>query len=118
MVTQRGIEANTAQLRAVLESSARASRKGVQQLLGRLAALGQFISQFIDRLKPFFDTLKGANRAGWNEECDDALTAIKQYLAEPPVLASLKAGKTLFVYLAILDVSMSATLFKEDENKK
>ena len=101
-----------------MESSAPASRKGVQQLTGWSASLGRFISRFTDRLKSFFATLKGANLAGWNEECDEALTAIKQYLAEPPILISPEAGKTLFVYLAVSDVSMSATLFKEDENKK
>ena len=63
-------------------------------------------------------TLKGANQAGWNEECDEALTTIKQYIAEPPVLASPEAGETLFVYLAVSNVLMSAALFKEDENKK
>ena len=118
MVTQRGIEANPTQLKAILESPAPASRKGVQQLTGRLTALRRFISRFIDRLKPFFVTLKRANQAGWNKECDKALTAIKQYLVEPPVLASLEAGETLFVYLAVSDVSMSAALFKEDENRK
>ena len=40
--------------------------------------------------------------------------AIKQYLAEPPILASPEAGKTLFVYLVVSDVTMSATLFKEN----
>ena len=118
MVTQRGIEANPAQLKAILETPALASRKGVQQLTDRLAALGRFISRFTNRLKPFFATLKGANGARWNEECDEALTAIKRYLAEPPVLASPEAGETLFVYLAISDVSVSVALFKEDENRK
>ena len=77
MVTQRGIEANPAQLKSILESLALASRKWVQQLTGRLAALGRFISRFTDRLKPFFFTHKEANQAGWNEECDKALIAIK-----------------------------------------
>ena len=81
MVTQRGIEANQAQLKTILESPAPSSRKELQQLTGQLAALGWFISRFTDRLKPFFSTLKGANRTGWNEKCDEALTAIKQYLA-------------------------------------
>ena len=40
--------------------------------------------------------------------------AIKQYLAEHPILASPEAGKTLFVYLAISDVAVSAALFKEN----
>ena len=61
MVTQRGIESNPAQLKVILESRALASRKGVQQLTGWLATLGQFISRFTNRLKSFFVTLKGAN---------------------------------------------------------
>ena len=44
MMTQRGIEANPSQLKAILESPAPSSRKEVQQLTGRLAALGRFIS--------------------------------------------------------------------------
>ena len=44
--------------------------------------------------------------------------AIKQYLTEPPILASPKAGDTLYLYLAVSDVSMSAALFKENENWK
>ena len=97
MVTQRGIEANLAQFTTILESPAPASRKEVQQLIGWSAALVRFISRFTYRLKPFFATLKGANRARWNEECDEALIAIKQYLAEPPVLTSPEADETLRV---------------------
>ena len=63
MMTQRWIEANPSQLKAILESPAPSSRKDVQQLTGRLAALGRFISWFTDLLKPFFATLRGANRA-------------------------------------------------------
>ena len=44
MVTHRGIEANPAQLKAILESPAPNLRKGIQQLTGWLAALGRFIS--------------------------------------------------------------------------
>ena len=114
MVTQRGIEANPGRLKAILESPAPNSRKGVQQLTSRLAALGRFISRFTNRLKPLFATLKGANRAEWNEECDQVFMAIKQYLAEPPVLASSEVGETLFVYLAVSDVVVSVALFKEN----
>ena len=80
MVTQRGIEANPAQLKAILQSPAPSSKKGIQQLTSRLAALGRFISRFTNQLKPFFTTLRGANRVEWNEECKKAFEAIKQYL--------------------------------------
>ena len=53
MMTQRGIEANPSQLKAILESTTPRSRKEVQQLTGCLTALGWFISRFMDRLKPF-----------------------------------------------------------------
>ena len=113
MVTQRGIKANLAQLKAILQSSAPSSKKGIQQLTGRLAALGRFISQFTDHLKPFFTALRGANRAEWNEECDRAFVAIKQYLTEPPILVSPEAGDTLYLYLTASDIAVSAALFKE-----
>ena len=118
MMTQRGIEANPSQLKAILESPAPSSRKEVQQLTSILAALEQFISRFTNRLKPFFAALRGANRAGWNEECDRAFTQIKQYLAEPPILASLDTDETLFVYLAVSDTAVSVALFKESEDGK
>ena len=90
----------------------------MHQLTGRLAALGQFISRFTDRLKPFFITLRGVKKAGWNEECDQAFTAIKQYLTELPIMACLGASDTLYLYLAMSKASISAALFKEDEIQK
>ena len=39
---------------------------------------------------------------------------IKQYLAEPPVLAITEVGEILFVYLVISDIAVSAALFKEN----
>ena len=113
MVTQRGIKANPAQIKAILQSLAPSSKKEIQQLTDRLAALGRFISRFTDRLKPLFTTLRGASRAGWNEECDRAFVVIKQYLIEPPILVSPKAGDTLYLYLAASNIAINATLFKE-----
>ena len=113
MVTQKGIEANPAQLKAILQSSAPSSKKGIQQLTSRLAALGHFISWFTDRLKPFFATLRGANWVEWNEECDRAFMEIKQYLIEPPILMSPKVGDTLYLYQAASDIAVSVALFKE-----
>ena len=113
MVTQRGIEANPTQLKTILQSPVPSSKKGIQQLTGRLAALGRFISRFTDRLKPFFTTLREANGGEWNEECYRAFIEIKQYLTEPPILVSLEAGDTLYLYLAASNIAVSAAMFKE-----
>ena len=90
----------------------------MQKLTSRLAALKRFISRFTDRLKPFFITLRGAKRAGWNEECYQAFEMIKQYLTKPPILASPGVGDTLYLYLAVSEASVSVTLLKEDKNRK
>ena len=101
-----------------MESQTPTSIKGVQQLTSWLAALGWFISRFTDRLKPFFTTRKGVKLTGWNKECYQAFMEIKKYLTKPQILASPKAGDTLYLYLAVPDASVTATLFKEDENRK
>ena len=44
--------------------------------------------------------------------------AIKRYLTEPPILASSETSETLYLYIAISNVSVSAALFKEDEHWK
>ena len=118
MVTQRGIEANSAQLKAILQSPAPTSKKGIQQLTGRLAALGRFISRFTDRLKPFFTTLRGANRVEWSEECDRAFIEIKQYLTKPPILVSPETIGTLYLYLTTSDIAINVALFKEYRDAK
>ena len=41
---------------------------------------------------------------------------IKQYLIEPPILASPETSDTLYLYLVVSDVLVSTDLFKEDEN--
>ena len=118
MVMQGGIKANHIQLRAIMESQTPTTRKGVQQLISWLAALRRFIIRFTYQLKSFFTTLKGAKRTGWNKECDQALMALKQYVTEPPILASPETGETLYLYIVVYDVSVSAALFKEDEHRK
>ena len=114
---QRGTEANPIQLRAIMESHTPTTKKRVQQLTGRLAVMGRFISHFTGRLKSFFSTLKGAKKTGWDKECDHALIVIKQYLIEPPILASPETGETLYFYIVVYDGSVSSTLFKEDEQR-
>ncbi|KAL6340194.1 hypothetical protein AAG906_040630 [Vitis piasezkii] len=42
----------------------------LQRLTSRLAALGHFIACFIDKLRHFFLTLKGASTLDWIDECN------------------------------------------------
>lgn len=68
MITQRGIEVDPDKIKAVMEMSAPSSKRELQRLTGRLAALGCFIARFIDKLRPFFLALKGASAMGWTKD--------------------------------------------------
>ena len=58
MVTQRGIEANPEKIRAILDMKHPSSKKEVQKLTGRVAALSRFISKSAERCLPFFKVLR------------------------------------------------------------
>ena len=88
MVTQRGIEVNSDQIRVVLKIPAPSIKKGLQRLMGCLAALGRFIAHFTDKLKSFFLMLREANMFGWTDECKQAFEKVKCYLIEPPILSN------------------------------
>ncbi|KAL6339378.1 hypothetical protein AAG906_032907 [Vitis piasezkii] len=51
MVIQRGIEVNLDQIKVVLETPTPGSKKELQRLTGRLAALERFITLFTDKLR-------------------------------------------------------------------
>ena len=54
MVTHRGIEVNTNQIRAINSLQPPRNPKEVQKLTGMMAALNQFISRSAERCRPFF----------------------------------------------------------------
>lgn len=58
MVSQRGIEANPNNIRAIIEMSPPTNVKQVQRLSGHIAALNRFISRSTDKCFPFFKLLK------------------------------------------------------------
>jgi hypothetical protein len=67
MVSQRGIEANPDKIKAILEMQPPRMTKEIQRLMGRVAALNQFVSRSTDKCLPFFKILKKAFT--WTNEC-------------------------------------------------
>ena len=110
MLTNRGIEANPDKCKAVLNMQAPRSKKEVQQLTDRLAALTRFLPRSAEKALPFFKLLKKETLGGWNTDCDVAFKEIKQCLATPLVLTKPNTEETLFVYLSVGDEAVSAAL--------
>ncbi|XP_057811617.1 uncharacterized protein LOC131025850 [Salvia miltiorrhiza] len=115
MVTQRGIEANPAQIESIQGIPSPTCMKDVQKLAGRIAALSRFISRSSEKCHLFFNTLRKSKTFEWTEECEEALKQLKQYLTSPPLP---KNHETLLVYLAVSDTAVSAVLVREEERKQ
>ena len=101
MVTQRGIEVNPDQIKAIMETFAPSSKKELQRLIDRLVTLGCFIARFTDKLRPFFLVLRGTGVTGWTKDCQSSFEEIKHYLTQPPILSNPQPDEQLYMYLAI-----------------
>ena len=58
IVNHRGIEANPAKIKALLEMKSPRNVKEVQCLTGRIAALNRFVSKSSDKCREFFASIK------------------------------------------------------------
>lgn len=76
MVLQRGIEANSKKVKAILEMSSPKFVKEVQKLTGRVATLNRFVFKAANKWMPFFNTLKRA--FAWMDDCEAALQELKR----------------------------------------
>ncbi|XP_075087569.1 uncharacterized protein LOC142169585 [Nicotiana tabacum] len=117
LISNRGIEVNLAQIKAIKEiPDIFISKKEVQRLTGRIAALGRFISRSSEKSVKFFSVLKKQNQFEWTKECRQSLKDLKAYLTNPPLLSKPRDGERLFVYLAVAEVDISAVLVREDKD--
>src|SRR5438105_15774333 len=94
LVSNRGIEANPDKIRAIERMRPSAKLKDMQRLTGCMVALGRFISRLGERGLPLFKLLKKADRFEWNQEAEQALEDLKEYLSSPPVLTAPLPGGT------------------------
>ena len=88
--------------------------KEVHSLTERVAALNKFISKAMDKCLLFFDALKGNKRFLWDDKCEQAFRAVKEYLGKP-LLSKPIDGKPLFLYLAVSEYAVSRALIREEE---
>ena len=92
------------------------SIKKVQALNNRLATLTRFISRSTDNFTHFFYTLKNNKTFEWTNECEEAFTKLKSYLATPPILTRPELGETLYIYLVASPKAISSILIREDND--
>ncbi|XP_065623591.1 uncharacterized protein LOC136064973 [Quercus suber] len=114
MVTHRGIEVNPNQIKAINNLQAPRNPKEVQKLTGMTAALNRFISQSVDRCRPFFSLFNKWKGFEWTEKCAVAFQQLKDYLARPPIMSSPEPDEVLFAYIAVAPYAVSLVLIRAD----
>ena len=79
-------------------------------------ALNQFISQSVDKCRPFFLLINKLKGFEWTEECALAFQQLKEYLSWPPIMSSLEVDEVLFAYIAVAPHAVSLLLIRVDSS--
>nr|XP_017239614.1 PREDICTED: uncharacterized protein K02A2.6-like [Daucus carota subsp. sativus] len=116
LLTQRGIEADPSQIKAIKEMEPPRILKDLQVLMGCIAALRRFILQSSKRSLPLYEAIRHAAKANkfeWTKECEASFSSIKYFLSTPPILTKATPGEPLKVYLSASDSTTAAVLVKD-----
>jgi hypothetical protein len=108
IVSQRGIEANPEKVAALERMGSIRDLKGVQKVLGCLAALSRFISLLGEKGLPLYRLLKKHEQFSWTVETQEALDKLKATLAHAPILTPPQGGEPLCLYVAATTQVVSA----------
>jgi hypothetical protein len=113
IVSERGIEANPEKIAAITNMGPIKDLKGVQRVMGCLAALSRFISRLGEKGLPLYRLLRKAERFTWTPEAEEALGNLKALLTNAPILVPPAAGEALLIYVAATTQVVSATIVVE-----
>ena len=73
-----------------------------------------FISQSVDRCKPFFLLMNKWKGFEWTKGCVLAFQQLKEYLSRPPIMSSPKVDEVLFAYIVVALHVVSLVLIRVD----
>ncbi|KAK8957690.1 hypothetical protein KSP39_PZI001086 [Platanthera zijinensis] len=118
LLTPEGLAPNPNKVKAILDMAPPRSPKEVQQLGGRLAGLGRFISRVGGKSASFFKTLRGASKFQWTEECSQAFEQLKRQLTSTPLLQSPRSGEMLFLCLGVGLEPVRSVLVREENRRQ
>jgi hypothetical protein len=113
IVSERGIEANPEKIPAITNMGPINDLKGVQRVMGCLAALSRFISCLGEKGLPLYHLLRRTERFTWTPEAEEALGNLKTLLTNTPILVPPTMGEALLLYVVATTQVVSATIVVE-----
>jgi hypothetical protein len=111
--SQRGIEPNPEKVAALERMGPIRDLKGVQKVLGCLAALSRFISRLGEKGLPLYRLLKKHECFSWTVEAQEALDKLKAMLAHAPILTPPNDVEPLYLYVAATTQVVNAVIVVE-----
>ena len=81
--------------------------KEIHKLTRMIAALSRLVASSTDKCRLFFQALKITKNLIWTVDCKKAFQKIKQYLGGILVLAKLRTGEDLTLYLSVSEHTVS-----------
>jgi hypothetical protein len=118
LVSVKGIEANQDKINAIVHMKLLGSRKEVQKLIGRIAALNRFMAKITERSLPIFKALRGSDTFEWRPEQQQAFDALKEYIQKLPTLASPQPDQPHILYVSGTHTVVSRALIQERERER
>ena len=115
IVSNRGIVANPAKIRALSQLAIPTDLKHIQKLAGCVVALSRFISRLGEKALPLYHLLRCTEHFVWTNTAAAGLDEIKTLLASIPVLTAPNTGKPMLLYIAATHQVVSAVLVVERE---
>jgi hypothetical protein len=113
IVSQRGIEPNPKNVTTLERMGPIRDLKGVQKVLGCLAALSRFVSRLGEKELPLYRLLKKHEHFSWTVEAQEALDKLKATLARAPILTPPQDDEPLYLYVAATTQVVSAVIVVE-----
>jgi hypothetical protein len=117
IISERGIKANPEKITAIVSMGPIKDLKGVQRVMGCLAALSRFISLLGERGLPLYRLLRKAECFTWTPEVEEALGNLKALLTNAPILVPPAAGEALLIYVAATTQVVSAAIVVERQEE-
>jgi hypothetical protein len=117
IVSECGIEANLEKISAITNMGLIQNLKGVQRVMGCLAALSRFISRLGERGLPLYRLLRKTDRFAWTPEAQEALDRLNALLTKAPILMPPAEGEPLLLYVAATAQVVSAVVVGERQEE-
>jgi hypothetical protein len=113
IVSECGIEANPEKISTITKMSPIRDMKGIQMVMGYLAALSHFISRLDEKVLPLYHLLKKSEHFLWTLKAEETLTKLKVTLSNPSILIPPAIGEHLLLYVAVTTQVVSTTIVIE-----